>query len=210
MPLNVKNPIYRIETPRTVIRCYNPLDAPLLEKSIQDSVDHLKPWMPWAHAEPEPLHAKVSRLRHMRAQFDLDNEYIFGIFNPEENILIGGCGLHPRTGPKSIEIGYWINVNYINQGYATEIAGALTKIAIQLYKFHRVEIHCDPKNIRSAAVPRKLNFIHEATLKDRVLNERGEFRDAMIWSITSTEYNQSKAKETKIVVYNVLNEKQKL
>ncbi|MEJ2252444.1 MAG: GNAT family N-acetyltransferase [Candidatus Lokiarchaeota archaeon] len=150
MPLQVPSAVYRIETPRTVIRCYNPVDALLLEKSITQSLDHLKPWMTWVHDEPEPLSAKIHRLRRMRARFDLDEEYIYGIFTPEENFLIGGTGLHPRVGPKGIEIGYWINVNYINKGYCTEVVGALTKIAFEVLKFKRVEIHCDPMNLASA------------------------------------------------------------
>lgn len=206
MALNipVKSVVYRIETPRTVIRCYNPTDAPLLAQSITESVEHLKPWMPWVHAEPEEIEKKINRLRKMRASFDLNQEFVFGIFTPNEKKIIGGAGLHPRTGPNSIEIGYWINVNFINQGYGTEIAAALTKIAVEIYNFHLVEIHCDPKNLASASIPKKLNYTHEATLRDRVQNEKGEPRDAMIWSINHEEYQKSMAKDLRIKAYNVM------
>jgi len=39
-------PAYRIESERLVIRCYNPKDALLLQKSVQESVEHLRPWLP--------------------------------------------------------------------------------------------------------------------------------------------------------------------
>ncbi len=39
------DPAYRIETANLIIRCYNPTDAPLLKKSVQESYDHLLPWM---------------------------------------------------------------------------------------------------------------------------------------------------------------------
>ena len=207
MPFSIKRPAYRIETQRTVIRCYHPRDAHLLKQGIEESLVHLKPWMPWVHSEPEPIEMKITRLRLFRSEFDLDNEYIFGIFNPEETKLLGGTGLHPRVGPNAIEIGYWIHVNYINQGYATEIAGALTKIALEKYNFFRVEIHCDPSNLASASVPRKLNYVHEATLKDRVLDERGKLRDSMIWSITRKEYAKSPAKSQEIAAYDVMGKK---
>ncbi|RLI63925.1 MAG: N-acetyltransferase [Promethearchaeia archaeon] len=202
----VNRVVYRIETRRTVIRCYNPTDAPLLAQSISESLEHLKPWMPWVHSEPEKIEMKVNRLRRMRASFDLNKEFIFGIFTPDERRLIGGTGFHPRNGPNSIEIGYWININYINQGYGTEITAALTKIAFEIYNIHLVEIHCDPKNVASATIPKKLNFQHEATLRDRVLNERGEPRDAMIWSINLEEYQRSRAKNLDIKAFNVLRE----
>ncbi|MHA1522498.1 MAG: GNAT family N-acetyltransferase [Promethearchaeota archaeon] len=204
MPFTIKRPAYRIETERTVIRCYHPRDAPLLEQGVQESLEHLKPWMPWAHSNPEPMEMKVNRLRLFRSRFDMEEEYIFGIFNPEETRLIGGTGFHPRGGPQAIEIGYWIHVDYINKGYGTEITGALTKIALEIYKFNRVEIQCDPLNLASASIPRKLNYVHEATLKGRALDERGNLRDSMIWSITSEEYADSIAKSQEIKAFDVV------
>src|SRR5574338_986969 len=103
------NPAYRIETRRLVLRCYNPSDAPLLAESVTESVEHLRPWMPWVYAEPEPLQAKVQRLKRFRGQFDLGQDFIYGIFNPENTRLLGGTGLHTRLGDSALEIGYWIH-----------------------------------------------------------------------------------------------------
>lgn len=36
---------YRIETERLTIRCYPPKDARLLKTAIEESLDHLSPWM---------------------------------------------------------------------------------------------------------------------------------------------------------------------
>jgi hypothetical protein len=55
MAQNRPGPAYRILTPRLVIRCWNPVDAPLLKEAVDSSIDHLKPFMPWAHQEPTPL-----------------------------------------------------------------------------------------------------------------------------------------------------------
>ena len=54
-------PAYRIETDRLIIRCYNPEDADLLAKSIWESLEHLKPWMPWVHSEPERRDGRPGR-----------------------------------------------------------------------------------------------------------------------------------------------------
>jgi hypothetical protein len=54
---------YRIETERLVIRCYQPSDAQMLKTSVDDSLEFLRPWMPWAHEEPKPLAEKVAMLR---------------------------------------------------------------------------------------------------------------------------------------------------
>jgi RimJ/RimL family protein N-acetyltransferase len=66
-----ENPVYRIETERLVLRCYNPPDAQMIADSVSESLEHLKPWMPWAHNEPEPVELKVERLKRFRAEFDV-------------------------------------------------------------------------------------------------------------------------------------------
>jgi RimJ/RimL family protein N-acetyltransferase len=97
------NPAYRLQTERMVIRCWQPVDAPLLKEAIDASLDHLRPWMPWAENEPEPLPAKVQRLRSFRGKFDLGQDFVYGIFNLDESRVLGGTGLHPRIGAKALE-----------------------------------------------------------------------------------------------------------
>jgi RimJ/RimL family protein N-acetyltransferase len=195
-------PAYRIESERLVIWCYNPKDAHKLQKSIQESVEHLRPWMPWVKSEPEELKVKIERLRMFRADFDLSKNYIYGVFDPDETELVGGTGLHPRVGLNAFEIGYWIHVNHINKGYATEISAALTKVAFEVERVNRVEIHCDPNNIKSAAIPKKLGYVYEATLRNRTENIEGELIDSMIWSLLKEEYSKSPATKAKIVAYD--------
>ncbi len=60
------SPPYRIVTGRLCIRCWHPADAPLLKDAIDSSLAHLRPWMPWAHDEPQPLEAKAELLRRFR------------------------------------------------------------------------------------------------------------------------------------------------
>lgn len=204
MPEIYLGPAYRIETKRLVIRCYNPKDAPLLQKSVQESLEHLRPWLPWVKTEPEELKVKIERLRMFRARFDLGENYIYGVFDPNETELIGGTGLHPRVGSNAFEIGYWVNVNHINKGYATEFSAALTKVAFEIENVNRVEIHCDPDNINSAAIPKKLGYVYEATLRDRTETIDGTPSDSMIWSILREEYLKSPAVNAKILAYDAI------
>lgn len=197
----IRNPAYRIETQRLVVRCYNPSDAQLLADSIAENVEHLKPWMPWAHDEPEPFEAKVDRVKRFRGLFDTEEDYIYGIFDPEETRLLGGTGLHTRVGEDQLEIGYWIHKDYTNQGLVTESTAALVKVAFEIIHVHRLEIHCDPGNMASAAIPRKLGFTHEGTLraKTRFLNR---WSDAMIWSLLEEEYPGSPSSRAAIRVFD--------
>ena len=197
-------PAYRIHTQRLVIRCWNPEDAPLLKEAIDASLQHLRPWMPWAHDEPEPLQQKADRLRQYRGKFDLGLDYYYGIFNKDESKIMGATGLHTHLEANALEIGYWIHKAFTQHGYAKEAAAALVKIAFEIEHVLRVEIHCVPSNIRSAAIPEKLGFKNEGTLRNRKPLRNGELRDEMIWTLFAEDYPASPASQTQIEAFNVL------
>jgi RimJ/RimL family protein N-acetyltransferase len=183
---------YRIETERLVVRCYDPSDAPLLKDAVERSLDHLRPWMDWAPAEPEPLEDVVQRLRGFRAQFDRDENWIYGVFDRDESRVVGGTGLHPRGGDGALEIGYWVAVDATRQGYTTEVAAVLTRVGFELLGLDRVDIQIDVRNEASQGIPRKLGFVHEGTLRHRIPRGGGEPRaDAMIWTMLREEYEEA-------------------
>lgn len=203
MPENFFSPAYRIETERLVIRCWNPQDAPLLQAAAQVNIEHLRPFMPWVNSEPEALETKIERLRGFRAAFDRDENYTYAIFDREDRRVLGGTGLHPRVGAGAIEIGYWIHKDFIGQGLASETAAALTKVAFEIHQLRRVEIHCAPENVRSAAVPRKLGFTHEATLRERFPYSPVTWTDTMIWSLFADDYPQTPCAQAYLKAYDM-------
>jgi hypothetical protein len=86
-------PPYRIETARLVIRCCRPTDAAALGEAVEESLDDLKRWMYWAHEEPKILTERVDLLRGLRGKFDRGEEFLYGIFSPTEDAVLGGVGL---------------------------------------------------------------------------------------------------------------------
>lgn len=202
MALHHPGPAYRIVTPRLVIRCYNPIDASLVKAAVDESLDHLLPWMPWANDEPTSIDVKIQRIRKFRSDFDSGVDYLYGIFNLEETKVLGGIGLHLCQDSQAREIGYWIHKDHIKQGLATEASAALTKVAFEIEGVDRVEIHNGPANVRSIAVPKKLGFTHEATLRRRFIDSSGNPRDTMIWSLFAAEYPTSPAFHSQLVAYD--------
>lgn len=186
-------PPYRIESARLVIRCYHPADAALLKEAVDSSLEHLRPWMPWAGREPQTIAEKVELLRAFRGQFDGDEDYVYGVFAEDETRLLGGTGLHPRGGPGSLEIGYFVRADSLRRGIATEIAAVLTRVAFELCGVERVDIQIDPENARSAGVPRKLGFVHEATLRRRLdpKEEGRPRRDSLLFTMVRDEFATS-------------------
>jgi RimJ/RimL family protein N-acetyltransferase len=193
-------PAYRILTPRLVIRCYQPQDAAKLKEAVDSSLEHLRRWLPWAANEPEPLERKLERIRRWRGDFDLGLDFIYGVFDLAEARVLGGTGLHNRVGPDAREIGYWVRADSIGKGIATEFSAALTRVAFEVDKVARVEIHVVVGNAASAAVPRKLGYIHEATVR-RPHPGGGPLYDTMTWTMFAEKYPHSPSASQRVEAY---------
>ena len=159
--------------------------------------------MPWALGEPSDLAANLALIRAWHAQFDSDQDYVYGVFDRATSTVVGGTGMHERIGKNAREIGYWVSTAAANRGIATETAAVLTKVGFEFMGLDRVEIHCDVRNVRSASIPRKLGYVHEATLRRRAITV-GATADSMIWTMFSDEYPGSPAAYIEIEAYDVL------
>ena len=172
-----------------MVRCWEPRDAPLLKEAVDSSLDHLRPWMPWAHAEPQPLPAKVDLLRTFRGQFDLGQEYVYGIFSADESEVVGGTGLHRRSFEGVLEIGYWIRASRAGDGLGTEATAAVARVGFEVAGAARIEIRVVRENAASLAIPRKLGFVEEGTLRRFLHGPDGTplQRDAVVFALLREE-----------------------
>jgi RimJ/RimL family protein N-acetyltransferase len=204
-PVEHPPPPYRIRTERLTLRCWEPGDAPLLKDAVDTSLDHLRPWMPWAAEEPKPVEEKADLLRTFRGRFDLDEDFVYGIFAPDEQEVIGGSGLHTRVGPRALEIGYWIRASRTGNGYAREATAALAKAAFRVCAVDRVEIRIDPANEASLRVPRALGFAEEATLRRRLPAGADDIaRDCVVFTLFSDDLEGSPVAQASVEVFDAL------
>ncbi len=200
--LVILKPAYRIETPRLVIRCWDPNDAALMQSATAESKAHLLPFMPWAMDEPQTIDQKVELIRRFRARFDRNEDYVYGIFDAKESRVLGGTGLHTRVSGNALEIGYWLHKDFINQGLITESTAALTRVAFELYHVERLEIHCSVENHASAAIPRKLGYTHEATRRG-LGYANGRATDSMIWTLFAEEYPKTPSAAAQLCAFDI-------
>jgi RimJ/RimL family protein N-acetyltransferase len=156
----------------------------------------------WADRPPESLGEVIDKLRLFRSWFDSGEDFLFGAFSKDDGSCIGGAGLHPRVGKGGIEIGYWVHVDHLRKGIATEMAGALTRAAFEIGRMRWVEIRTATENAASAAIPRKLGFTHEATLKERLVLTSGEVTDAQVFTLLSRDYGASAAKRIPFTAFD--------
>lgn len=173
-----------VRTERLLLRCWEPEDAPLLKAAVDLSLDHLQRWMPWAMQEPSDLSVVEQRLLRFRQRFLDGDDFVYGIFDAGESEVLGGTGLHTRRGPHALEIGYWIRADRVRQGFATEAARAMTRIAFDAMGATRIEIRCDPDNIASAAVPRRLGYVLRETIAGDTITPMRTPRDSLVWEMS--------------------------
>ena len=145
----------------------HPNDRGHLVEAVNESLEQLRPWMPWAQV-PADAASTGMFLRQADASWEEGREFQFAVREDGRGAdeggadlvgpIIGYCGLHDRLGAGALEIGYWVRSSHTGRGVATAAAGALTRAALAVDAVERVEIHCDAANVKSSGIPPKLGY----------------------------------------------------
>ena len=143
-----------IEHAPVTLRRFRAEDADALFGAVTESLEHLRPWMPWA-ADYSRASAEEYLARSIKG-WDEGTEYNYAILTGDA--LVGIIGLMTRCGPGGLEIGYWVHRAYTRRGLATAASAALVEQAFRLPGLDRVEIVHDELNVASGQIPRKLGF----------------------------------------------------
>ena len=148
-----------IEHAPVTLRRFRAEDVDALFGAVTESLDHLRPWMPWAAD-----YSRASAEEYLAGSiqgWDDGTEYNYAILTgdaPGGGVLAGSIGLMTRIGPGGLEIGYWVHRAYTGRGLATAATAALVEQAFRLPGVDRVEIVHDELNVASGQIPRKLGF----------------------------------------------------
>ncbi|MFD1851602.1 GNAT family N-acetyltransferase [Oceanobacillus bengalensis] len=183
-PLLLDVPL-QLETERLILRA--PLqtgDGNIVNQAIRDSFHELKAWLPFAQELPTVEETEVN-LRNAHINFLKRESFRFLIFDKDSNDFIGTTSLQGINWdiPKC-EIGYWINTKFSGNGYMTEAVKELANFGLNNIKFRRIEIRCESTNLKSRAIPEKLGFVLEGTLRNDDLSADGsKLTDTCFYSI---------------------------
>ncbi len=173
---------------RIVLRAYEDADADALWEAIDTSRAHLSTWMPWVKDHNDLEYTRVY-IRRMQAKWILREDFVMGIWSRENESLLGATGFHRIDwSVPSLEIGYWVCADAEGQGYVTEAVKLITRFAFRFFHAERVTIMCSSKNARSAAVPRRAGFMHEATLRCERRELDGTLRDTELFAMTRADF----------------------
>ncbi|MCM2676932.1 GNAT family N-acetyltransferase [Alkalicoccobacillus plakortidis] len=171
------------ETEHLLIRAPKPGDGAQMYEAVCDSINELKPWLPFAQFE-QSIENSEANIREAHVNFLTRKDLRLLVFLKETGELIASSGLHRIDWevPK-VEIGYWIRTNYSGKGYMTEAVKGITNFAVNELKARRIEIRCDAKNLKSRAVAERLGFELEAILKqESKAIDSDELRDTCVFA----------------------------
>ena len=169
-----------ILTPRLCLKPRHVGEGPILNKAICGSLEHLKPWMPFAQKAPT-IEESEEHCRRSFAKFVLREDMTLSIYSRDQKTFIGSTGLHRANWDiPSFHVGYWILAEFEGKGLISESTNALTRYAFEVLGARRVEIRCDAENSKSLAVMTRLGFVQEGILKNEELKESDELRDTIV------------------------------
>ncbi|MFC5471093.1 GNAT family N-acetyltransferase [Cohnella suwonensis] len=160
----------RFESDRLFIRLPLPGDGAEVNAAMQESLAELRPWLLWANRD-QNVSDTEQIIRQSHAKFIERTDLRFHGYDKRSGELAICCGLHRIDWHVRVfEIGYWVRTKFAGNGFATEAAGSLERLAIEHLGANRIEIRCDRGNVRSANVALRLGYVLEGTLRGNQLS----------------------------------------
>ena len=167
------------------LRQFEKTDADAVFKTVQENCERLKAFMHWMTDDYS--------IDHVHAFIDDAESSVkkrescgFGIFRGIE--VKGAIGfVNFDWTSRRTELGYWISRDEEGKGLVTRASKILISHAICEWNMNRIEIRCATMNTRSSAVPKRLGFTLEGTLRQFAFRN-GQMHDFYVFGLLSHEW----------------------
>lgn len=173
-----------------VLRCYDVGHGRLLSEAVNESYEHLRPWMHWATPH-QSVEDSERRVRQFRGKYLLSEDFLLGIFSPDEQRLLGGTGFHLREGPLSTgsaEIGMFIRQSEAGRGLGSRVLASLLEWGFGEWPWFRLAWRCDARNLSSVRVAEKGGLRLEGVLRGQPAEVGEGRRDTACYGLTRSEW----------------------
>jgi len=179
----------RLETERLILRDFVKDDwQRVLEYQLEPL--YLR-YNHWTGRTPEAVQEFVGWFLDQQVQIPRI-KYQLAVVLKSDNQLIGNCGVRmEKANALEANIGYELDPNHWNHGYATEAAQAIVDFGFQQFGVHRIWADCAADNTGSAHVLEKLGMRLEGRLREKDYF-KGRFWDALIYAVLEEEWKAHK------------------
>ncbi|MBS1861746.1 MAG: GNAT family N-acetyltransferase [Actinobacteria bacterium] len=166
------------------LRPYTQSDAPALTAVVAANREHLARWLPWAAAYGHV--DSIDYIARKEAQIEADDGFEGAIVL--DGRIVGAAGFHRVDWiNRTTSIGYWLAAEAQGRGLMSATVRALLDHAFGNWDLHRVIIEVVVDNARSRAIPERLGFSEEGTLREAKLI-RGGYEDAVLYAMLASEW----------------------
>jgi ribosomal-protein-serine acetyltransferase len=151
--------------------------------------DFLRPWLPWVDAT-QTEDDSLAFIRSTLEQFASGDAVTAGMWL--EGRFAGVIGTHRINRLyNKVELGYWVGESFQGKGVVTDSCRRMITYLFEERELNRVEIHCAVENEKSIAIPKRLGFKLEGTLRDGDLS-CGRYRDLHVFGMLRREWRTSR------------------
>jgi RimJ/RimL family protein N-acetyltransferase len=110
--------------------------------------------------------------------------FAFVVFDLGDGDVLGRCGINFITrGPAFGNVGYWVRTSRRGQGIAPAAVRQLARFGFERVGLVRLELVIDVDNTASIRVAEKAGAVLEGVLRNRVVGQAGEPRQACMYSL---------------------------
>ena len=140
-----------------------PKYAPEIYALTDANRDFLKEWLPWLDYTRSEDDTR-SFIQEQLVRFSKGEAVHVTIFY--EGVIVGVAGFNTIDQSNGIGyIGYWLAEGYNGKGIMTQVVSELVKMAREDLSLQKVDVRCATGNSKSRAIPERLGFAHEGTLR---------------------------------------------
>jgi ribosomal-protein-serine acetyltransferase len=138
-------------------------DAVAMYQLIDSNRAYLREWLPWVDYT-RSIKDERAFINNTRAQYQNNTSFSYAIWYQEQ--VVGTIGYNQFDwANRKVDIGYWLGAQHQGKGIMTKSCRALVGYAFDDLKLNKVEIRCATGNVRSCAIPQRLGFTHEGTIR---------------------------------------------
>jgi ribosomal-protein-serine acetyltransferase len=166
------------------LRLLDEADAQELHGLIETNRAYLARWLPWARNQD--FDDTLGFIRGTRSQLSDNDGFQLAVILAEG--IVGVIGYHGVDwGNRSTRIGYWLDEGHQGKGTMTAAVRLLVDHALAVWDLNRVEIRAAAENRRSRAIPERLGFHQEGTLRQAELID-GRYLDSVVYSMLAADW----------------------
>jgi RimJ/RimL family protein N-acetyltransferase len=128
-------------------------------------------------------------IQDLVSEWEKGSSYFWGVFDRQTDDFVAQIyiGLADHTLP-ACELGYIVDCDHEGRGYVTEAVKAALVFVFDHLQAHRISLHCDETNVRSARVAERCGFVLEGRIRECECAPDGRFTDTLCYGLLRREY----------------------